>query len=111
MYGGWKKGGHHMKEWMNKTQEFINYALSLSNNGGVKCPCSRCRNSICEDKRTMSLHLCKVSFLSDYEVWVHHNESICQTASVAEEDDNTSDDSMDEMLDAICLVSWFVTII
>jgi hypothetical protein len=31
MYGGWKKGGAHMKEWMNKTHEFIHHAFSLSN--------------------------------------------------------------------------------
>jgi hypothetical protein len=34
--------------------------------------------------------------MSGYEVWVHHNESVRQTASVAEDDDR-----MDEMLDAI----------
>jgi hypothetical protein len=101
MYGGCKKGGAHMKEWMNKNQEFIDHALSLSNNGSVKCPCSRYRYSVCEDKRKLSLHLCKVGFMPSYEVWVHHGESIHQTASVSEEDDSTSDDRMDEMLDAI----------
>jgi hypothetical protein len=29
MFGGCKKGGAHMKEWMNKNQEFIDHALSL----------------------------------------------------------------------------------
>jgi hypothetical protein len=59
MYDGWKKGGGHMKEWMNKTKEFIDHAFSLANNGGVKCPCNRCRNSVCEDKRTLSLHFAR----------------------------------------------------
>jgi cytidine deaminase len=36
----------HMKEWMNKTQKFIDCVFSLSNNHGVKCSCSRCRNVI-----------------------------------------------------------------
>jgi cytidine deaminase len=53
MYSGWKKGGAHTKEWMNKSQKFIDCAFSLANNDGVKCPCSRCRNSICEDKRML----------------------------------------------------------
>jgi hypothetical protein len=38
-----------------------------------------------------------------YELWTHHDESVHQrTASVTEEeDDRSSDDRMDEMLDAI----------
>jgi hypothetical protein len=39
--------------------------------------------------------------MSGYEVWVHHGKSVCQTASVAEDDDSASDDRMDETLDAI----------
>jgi hypothetical protein len=27
MYDSWKKSGAHMKEWMNKTQEFIDRAF------------------------------------------------------------------------------------
>jgi hypothetical protein len=101
VYGGWKKVGAHTKEWMNKTHEFIDHAFSLSNNHGVKCPCSRYRSVVCEDKRTLILHLCKVGFMLDYEVWTHHGESVRQSASVAEEDGRMGDDRMDEMLDAI----------
>jgi hypothetical protein len=103
MYGGWKKSGAHTREWMNKTQEFINRAFSLPNNLSVKCPCSRCRNTLCEDKRTLILHLCKFGFMLGYAVWTHHDESVCQrTASMAEEkDDRRGDNRMDEMLDAI----------
>jgi hypothetical protein len=103
MYGGWKKSGAHMGEWMNKTPEFIDRAFSLPNNQGVKCTCSRCRNTICKDKRTLILHLCKFGIMPDYEVWTHHGESVHQrTASVTEEeDDRRGDDRMDEMFDAI----------
>jgi hypothetical protein len=88
---------------MNKTQEFIDHAFSLPINRGVKCPCSRCRNALCEDKRTLTLHLYKFGFMPGYEVWTHHGESVHQiTASVAEEEDNRrGDDRMNEMLDAI----------
>jgi hypothetical protein len=96
-----EKGGGHTKEWMNKTKEFVDRAFSLANNGGVKCPCNKYRNSVCEDKRMLSLHLCKVGFMPGNEVWVHHGESVHQIASVVEDDDSTSDDRMDEMLDAI----------
>jgi hypothetical protein len=29
MYGGWKKGGAQTKEWMKKTQEFIDHAFFI----------------------------------------------------------------------------------
>jgi hypothetical protein len=103
MHGGWKKSGAHTREWMNKTQEFIDHAFSLPTNRGVKCPCSRCRNALCQDKRTLTLHLCKFGFMLGYEVWTHHSASVHQrTTSVAEEeDDRRGDDRMDEMLDDI----------
>ena len=90
-----------MRELMNKTQEFIDCAFFVPANPGVKCPCNRYRNALCEDKRTLSLHLYKVGFMPGYEVWVHHGELVHQIASVVEDDDSTSDDRMDEMLDAI----------
>jgi hypothetical protein len=103
MYGGWKKSGAHTTKWMNKTQEFIDRAFSGRLDVGMKCPCSRCRNALCEDKRTLTMHLCKFGFMSGYDVWRHHSETIHQrTASMAEdEDDRSDDDKMDEMLDAI----------
>jgi hypothetical protein len=104
MYGSWKKNGAHAKEWMNKTQEFINCAFSLPNNQGVKCPCSRCRNALCEDKRTWTLYLCKFGFMPGYEVGIHRGESVHQrTASIAEEEeeDKRGDDRMDEIFYAI----------
>jgi hypothetical protein len=39
--------------------------------------------------------------MPDYEMWVHHGVSVHQTASVVEDNDSTSDNRMDEMLDAI----------
>jgi hypothetical protein len=95
MYSGWKKGGAHTKEWMNKTQEFIDRTFFLSNNHGVKCPYSRCRNTICEDKMTLTLHLCMVGFMPGYKMWMHHGDLVRQTASVAKEDDRTSNTKMD----------------
>jgi hypothetical protein len=102
IYGGWKKSGAHTTEWMNKTQKFIDCAFSVPPDQGVKCPCSRCRNTLREDKRMLTLHLCKFGFMPGYEVWMHHGESVHQrTASSAEEEDWSGDDRMDEMLDAI----------
>jgi hypothetical protein len=39
--------------------------------------------------------------MPDYEMWVHHGVSVHQTTSVVEDNDSTSDNRMDEMLDAI----------
>jgi hypothetical protein len=66
-------------------------------------PCNRCIIALCEDKRTLAMHLCKFGFMPGYDVWTHHGEPIHQrTASVAEdEDDRNGDDRMDEMPDAI----------
>jgi hypothetical protein len=105
MCSGWKKSGAHTTEWMNKTQEFINRAFSRRLDVGVKCQCSRCRNALCEDKRSLTMHLCKFGFIPGYDVWTHHGETIHQrTASVVQdEDDRSGDGRMDEMLDAIWL--------
>jgi hypothetical protein len=51
---------------MKKNQKSIDRAFSLANNNGVKSPCSRCRNSFWEDKRTLPLSLCKVGFMPGY---------------------------------------------
>jgi hypothetical protein len=42
-----------------------------------------------------------VGYMPGYKVWMHHDESVSQTTSVAKEDDRIGDDRMDEMLDAI----------
>ena len=95
MYDGWCKTGAHSREWVNKTEGFVDRAFSLSNNGTVRCPCSRCQNLKSQDKRQVSLDLCRNSFMPSYEVWVHHGEQRHQNASVVEEDDMTDCDRMD----------------
>jgi hypothetical protein len=77
--------------------------ILCTNQSGCEVPMQRCRNALCEDKRTLTLHICKFGFMLSYEVWTHHSELVRQrTASVAEEeDDKSGDNRMDEMLDAI----------
>jgi hypothetical protein len=67
------------------------------------CPWSRCRNALCEDRRTLTMHLCKFGFMPGYDVWMHHSKTIHQRTRfvVEDEDDRSGDDRMDEMLDAI----------
>jgi hypothetical protein len=51
MYDGWRKNGAHSREWVDKTNKFIEYSFSLSNTGIVRCPCSKCRNGLSHDKK------------------------------------------------------------
>jgi hypothetical protein len=53
---------------MNKTQKFIDCAFSGPPDEGVKCPYSRYRNTLHEDKRMLTLHLYKFGFMLGYEV-------------------------------------------
>jgi hypothetical protein len=56
------------KEMDEQDSGFIDRAFSLSTNRDVKCSCSRCRNALCDEKRALTLHLCKFSFMLGYEV-------------------------------------------
>ena len=105
MYNGWKILKAHSKEWIDKTNRFIDRAFSLSDTDVVRCSCSNCRNAESHDRRQLSLHLGRFGFMPGYEVWVHHGERANQNAPVPEEEDVTDRDRMDEMLDAICPVS------
>jgi hypothetical protein len=44
------------------------------------------------------MHLCKFGFMSGYDVWMHHDETIHQRTAFVTEDE---DDRMDEMFGAI----------
>jgi hypothetical protein len=89
-----------MSGW-TRTQLFLFRAFSRSKI--VRCPCSRCQNSRClEDKRTITIHLCKNSFVPGYEVWTFHDESGTRVVTEDEHDcDMGNVDRMDNMLDAI----------
>jgi hypothetical protein len=61
-YIGWDKEGNYTDEWMDNATTFLDRAFSRSKI--VLCPCSRCQNSRClEDKRTITIHLCKNGFV------------------------------------------------
>jgi hypothetical protein len=68
MYEGWRMNDPST-EWIRKTEDFIARAFTLSRTGtDVRCPCSMCRIYRCQDKRTLSGHLCNYGYMSDYEV-------------------------------------------
>jgi hypothetical protein len=103
MYEGWKKRGALSSEWVAKTDAFLDRAFARSETGtDVRCPCSKCRNINFLDRRTMSIGICKNSYMPGYEVWVHHGEDppprIVSEFQSHEEGDY---DRMEEMLDDV----------
>jgi hypothetical protein len=101
MYDGWRKNGAHSREWVDKTNKFIEHAFSLSNTGIVRCPCNKSRNGLSHNKKIVSIHICRFGYMPGFEVWVHHGEEVPENKPVAE-DDVTDEDGMDEMLKTIC---------
>jgi hypothetical protein len=96
MYDGWRKNGAHSREWVDKTNKFIEHVFSLSNTGIVRCPCSKGRNGLSHNKKNVSTHICRFGYMSGYEVWVHHGEEVLENEPVVE------DDRMNEILNSIC---------
>jgi hypothetical protein len=88
MYDGRKKNGAHSREWVDKTNKFIEHAFSLSNTGIIRCPCNKCRNGWSHKKKNVSIHICRFGYISGYEVWVHHGEEVPETKPVEEDDCN-----------------------
>jgi hypothetical protein len=101
IYDGWRKNGAHSRDWVHKTNKFVEHALSLSNTGIDRCPCSKCQNGLSHDKKMVSVHICRFGYMPGYEVLVHHGEEVSENEPVAE-DVVRDEDRMDEMLNAIC---------
>jgi hypothetical protein len=101
IYDGWRKNGAHSREWVDKTNKFIEHAFSLSNTEIVRCPCNKCQNGLSHDKKKASIHICRFGYMPGYEVWVHHGEEVHENKPVAE-DVVIDEHRMDEMLNAIC---------
>jgi hypothetical protein len=86
---------------MDKATTFLDRAFAQSKI--VRCPCSRYQNSRwLEDKRIITIHLCKNGFVPGYEVWTFHNESGIRVIAEDKHDCDMVDvDRMDEMVEAI----------
>jgi hypothetical protein len=55
-----------------------------------------------EDKRTITIHLCKNGFVLDYKVWTFHDKLGSRVVAEDEHDCDMGDiDRMDEMLETI----------
>jgi hypothetical protein len=98
MYEGWLMN-HPSTKWIRKTENFIDRAFALSRGTDVRCPCNMCRVCRCQDKRTLSGHLCKYGYMPNYEVWVYHGEEFPrENVFEAHNNDGVEYDRMEEML-------------
>jgi hypothetical protein len=100
MYDGWRKNGAHSREWVDKTNKFIEHSFSLSNTGIVRSMQQVSKWFISRQEK-ISIHICRFDYMLGYEVWVHRGEEVSESEPVAE-DDVTYEDRIDEMLNAIC---------
>jgi hypothetical protein len=101
IYSGWDKGKNYTDEWMEKATTFLDRAFLRSKI--VRCPCNLFQNlRFLEDKRTIVIHLYYNGFMSDYEVWTFHDESVTRVVVEDEHDCAMGDvDRMDEILEAV----------
>jgi hypothetical protein len=101
MYDGWKRNEAHKDEWCDKTNDFIEHALSLMTIEKIRCPCVKCQNARCFNKVILTKHLVHNDVVLDYETWVFHNEKYTTIVVERSENNRAGADRMDEMLEAI----------
>jgi hypothetical protein len=77
MYMGRTNQFDFSKEWMRKTDDFLE--LAFGETGGrpllALCPCSKCGNRKRQNKVNMGKHLVNNGFTPNYTRWVHHGEA------------------------------------
>jgi hypothetical protein len=75
MYMGCPSQAQVTREWMDKTEKFLDHAFKEDKGAGVMfCPCIQCKNK--KKKREVMLKdLCKYGFMPNYTQWVCHGEA------------------------------------
>jgi hypothetical protein len=76
MYTGHRSKVDFTKEWMCKTDEFLESAFGEAGGRPIKalCPCSKCANRKRQNKVNVGKHLVNNGFTLNYTRWVHHGE-------------------------------------
>ena len=69
--------GLSMMDYCNGVQGFINFATSILRNftdGGIRCPCRKCKNKKILHPDVVKMHLLTKGFMEDYLCWYAHEE-------------------------------------
>jgi hypothetical protein len=87
MYGDSPQGLRRM-DYCKGVQGFINFATSISRNftnGGIKCPCRKCKNLKFLHQDVVTMHLLTKGFMEDYLCWYAHGKLFVPDESMEEQ--------------------------
>jgi len=79
--------GLRRMDYCNGVQGFINFATSISMNfidGGIRCPCRKCKNLQFLYQDVITMHLLTKGFMEDYLCWYAHGELFVPNESMIE---------------------------
>jgi hypothetical protein len=74
-------------DYCNGVQGFINFATSIPRNftdGGIRCPCRKCKNKKFLHQDVVTMHLLTKWFMEDYLCWYAHEELFVPNESMVE---------------------------
>jgi len=75
-------------DYCNGVQGFINFATSIPRNftnGGIRCPCRKCKNLKFLHQDVVTMHLLTKGFMEDYLCWYAHRELFVPDESMEEQ--------------------------
>jgi hypothetical protein len=74
-------------DYCKGVQGFINFATSILRNftdGGIRCPCRKCKNKKFLHQDVVMMHLLIKGFIEDYLCWYAHRELFVPNESMVE---------------------------
>ncbi|KAL9346455.1 hypothetical protein Peur_061308 [Populus x canadensis] len=80
--------GLRRMDYCNGVQGFINFATSIPRNftdGGIRCPCRKCKNLKFLHQDVVTMHLLTKGFMEDYLCWYAHGELFVLDESMEEQ--------------------------
>ena len=102
MYTGWKCGGQLSREWIDKTEAFLDGAFAKLKGGNTTwCPCNKCGNTRRQTREVMTNHLCNYGFTRNYTRWTYHGETNRMRDEVVRQciEEHDADAGVADMLD------------
>jgi len=79
--------GLRRMDYCNGVQGFINFATPISRNftdGGIRCPCRKCKNLKFLHQDVVTMHLLTKGFMQDYLCWYAYGELFVPNESMVE---------------------------
>jgi len=79
--------GLRRMDYCNRVQGFINFAISIPRNfteGGIRCPCRKCKNKKFLHPNVVKMHLLTKGFMEDYLCWYANRELFVPNKSMVE---------------------------